>query len=85
MTIKKIEAQSPWAQSSDLVAENIAKPQAPSPKPQVMFPELLTESGNRSTINVDVLKALVGDAKTIPKTPKERRLYIDTKLKESGN
>jgi len=34
MTIKKIEAQSPWAQSSDLVAENIAKPQAPSPKPQ---------------------------------------------------
>ncbi|WP_029644331.1 site-specific DNA-methyltransferase [Methyloversatilis discipulorum] len=55
MTLQKIEAHSPEAQSADLIADNIAKLRA-------MFPELLTESGTRATVNVDVLKQLVGDA-----------------------
>ena len=55
MTIKKIEAHASEAQSADLVAENIAKLRA-------MFPELLTETRGAAAINVDVLKALVGDA-----------------------
>ena len=55
MTIQKIEAQSPEAQSADLMADNIAKLKA-------LFPELLTETGKGAAINVDVLKALVGDA-----------------------
>jgi adenine-specific DNA-methyltransferase len=37
MTIQKIEAQAPEAQSADLVADNIAKFKA-------MFPELVTET-----------------------------------------
>lgn len=55
MTMQKIEAQSPEAQSANIVADNIAKLRA-------MFPELLTEAGGTAAINVDVLKALVGDA-----------------------
>jgi adenine-specific DNA-methyltransferase len=59
MSIQKIEAQSPEAQSADLLADNIAKLRA-------LFPELVTETlkgGKPETvINVDVLKALVGDA-----------------------
>lgn len=55
MTMQKIEAQSPEAQSANIVANNIAKLRA-------MFPELLTETGGTAAINVDVLKALVGDA-----------------------
>lgn len=55
MTIQKIDAQSPEAQSADLIADNIAKLKA-------LFPELLTETGKGTAINVDVLKALVGDA-----------------------
>lgn len=55
MTIKKIEAQTPESQSADLVAENIANLKA-------MFPELVTETNGVAAINVDVLKALVGDA-----------------------
>ena len=55
MTMQKIEAQSPEAQSANIVADNIAKLRA-------MFPELLTETGGTAAINVDVLKALVGDA-----------------------
>ncbi len=58
-TVKKIEAQSPEAQSADLLADNIAKLRA-------LFPELVTETlkGGKpeAVINVDVLKALVGDA-----------------------
>lgn len=54
MTIQKIEAQSPEAQSADLISDNIAKLKA-------LFPELLTETGNGAAINVDVLKTLVGD------------------------
>jgi len=57
--MKKIEDNSPEAQSADLKAENIAKLKA-------LFPELLTEriadGKTESVINVDVLKQLVGDA-----------------------
>lgn len=59
MSIQKIEAHSPEAQSADLIADNIAKLKA-------MFPELLTEitQGGKTTatLNVEVLKNLVGDA-----------------------
>ncbi len=59
MTIQKIEADSPLAQSADLTADNIAKLKA-------LFPELVTETtaGGKTTaaLNIDVLKALIGDA-----------------------
>ena len=59
MSIQKIEALSPEAQSADLIAENIAKLKA-------MFPELLTETtqGGKTTatLNLEVLKNLIGDA-----------------------
>lgn len=54
MTLQKIDAQSPEAQSADLQAENIAKLKA-------LFPELVTEGPNSVAINQDVLKQLVGD------------------------
>lgn len=53
--MQKIEPNSPEAQSANLVADNIAKLRA-------MFPELLTETSHGASINVDVLKSLVGDA-----------------------
>lgn len=55
MTMQKIDATSPAAQSADLVADNIAQLKA-------LFPELVTEGSKGTAINVDVLKALVGDA-----------------------
>ncbi len=59
MSIQKIEAHSSEAQSADLIADNIAKLKA-------MFPELLTETtqGGKTTasLNVEVLKDLIGDA-----------------------
>ncbi|MBS0415948.1 MAG: site-specific DNA-methyltransferase, partial [Proteobacteria bacterium] len=59
MSIQKIEAHSPEAQSADLIAGNIAKLKA-------MFPELLTETtqGGKTTatLNVEVLKNLIADA-----------------------
>lgn len=59
MSIQKIEAYSPLAQSADLIADNIATLKA-------MFPELLTETtqGGKTTatLNVEVLKNLIGDA-----------------------
>lgn len=62
MTIQKIEAHSPEAQSADLLADNIAKLKSLFTD----FPELLTEttSGGKTTatLNVDVLKDLIGDA-----------------------
>ena len=62
MTIRKIEAHSPEAQSADLVADNIAKLKS-------MFPELVTEttqSGKTTaTFNVEVLKNLIGDATAV--------------------
>jgi adenine-specific DNA-methyltransferase len=56
MPIEKIEAGAPATQSADLVADNIAQLRA-------LFPELVTEGkAGAPAINVDVLKALVGDA-----------------------
>ncbi len=52
--MQKIEASSPEAQSSNIVADNLAQLKA-------LFPELVTEGANGPAINVDVLKALVGD------------------------
>src|SRR5574343_2026864 len=54
MTMKKIEAGTPETQSANLVADNVAQLRA-------LFPELVTEGANGPAINVDVLKALVGD------------------------
>lgn len=62
MTIEKIEAHSPEAQSADLLADNIATLKA-------MFPELVTETtqGGKTTatLNVEVLKNLIGDATAV--------------------
>lgn len=55
MTMQKIEAVSPEAQSADLQAGNIEQLKA-------LFPELITEGANGVAVNIDVLKALVGDA-----------------------
>ena len=55
MPIQKIEPTSPETQSANIQADNIAQLKA-------LFPELLTESAEGAAINVDVLKALVGDA-----------------------
>jgi len=52
--MQKIEATSPEAQSADLVSANIEQLKK-------LFPELPTESANGVAVNVDVLKALVGD------------------------
>jgi len=57
MTITKIEAHSPVAQSADLIADNIAKLKA-------MFPELLTEGASGIQVNADVLNQLVGKVAT---------------------
>jgi adenine-specific DNA-methyltransferase len=54
MPIEKIEAGAPASQSADLVADNLAQLRA-------LFPELVTEGKTGPAINVDVLKALVGD------------------------
>jgi adenine-specific DNA-methyltransferase len=55
MPIEKIEPGAPESQSADLAADNIAQLRR-------LFPELVTESAKGLAINVDVLKALVGDA-----------------------
>ena len=52
--MQKIEANSPQTKSADLVAANIEQLRA-------LFPELITEGPNGVAVNVDVLKALVGD------------------------
>lgn len=52
--MQKLEASSPQAQSADLVVDNIEQLKA-------LFPELITEGPNGMAVNVDVLKALVGD------------------------
>jgi len=52
--MQKIIAASPEAQSADLVAGNIEQLKA-------LFPELITEGKDGVAVNVDVLKALVGD------------------------
>ncbi|MFT8891359.1 MAG: site-specific DNA-methyltransferase [Acetobacter papayae] len=53
--MEKLTAASPEAQSADLVAGNIEQLKA-------LFPELITEGAGGAAVNVDVLKALVGDA-----------------------
>lgn len=53
--MQKIEATSPEAQSANLVADNVAQLKA-------LFPELVTEGPHGPAVNLDVLKALVGDA-----------------------
>ncbi len=53
--MEKFTAASPEAQSTDLVAGNIEQLKA-------LFPELITEGAGGPAVNVDVLKALVGDA-----------------------
>ena len=58
--MQKIEATSPEAQSADIVAGNIEQLKA-------LFPELISEVADGVTINVEVLKALVGD-KTVTDT-----------------
>jgi len=55
--MQKIEANSPEAQSTDLIADNIAKLKA-------LFPELLTEGASGAEVNVDVLKQLMGKVAT---------------------
>ncbi|ECG8589556.1 site-specific DNA-methyltransferase [Salmonella enterica subsp. salamae] len=52
--MRKINIHSNEAHSADLVAENIEQLRA-------LFPELLTEGSDGVVVNVDVLKALVGD------------------------
>lgn len=54
MTMKKVDINNSEAQSADLVAGNIAQL-------KVLFPELFTEGPDGVAVNVDVLKALVGD------------------------
>lgn len=53
--MQKIEAASPEAQSANLVAKNVAQLKA-------LFPSVVTEGPTGAAVNVDVLKALVGDA-----------------------
>jgi adenine-specific DNA-methyltransferase len=52
--MQKIDATSVEAQSADLVAANIEQLRA-------LFPELIIEGANGAAVNVDALKALVGD------------------------
>lgn len=52
--MKKLEATDHETKSTDIVGENIAQL-------KTLFPELVTEGPDGAAINVDVLKALVGD------------------------
>lgn len=52
--MKKIQRTDPEAQSADVVAENVARLRE-------LFPELITEGEAGVSVNVDVLKQLVGD------------------------
>jgi len=53
-TMQKLTPADPESHSPDLAAENLAALQA-------LFPELITEGPDGVAVNVDVLKALVGD------------------------
>lgn len=52
--MQKLTAADPEAHSPDLVAENLAAL-------RTLFPELITEGPEGVAVNIDVLKALVGD------------------------
>ncbi len=54
MEIKKLTATDAETKSADMVAENITKLKA-------LFPEIITEGPKGAVVNMDVLKALVGD------------------------
>jgi adenine-specific DNA-methyltransferase len=54
MPMKNLTATDPETRSPDPVAENIERL-------KVLFPELITEGPDGAAVNVDVLKALVGD------------------------
>ncbi len=54
MVMKKLTAKDPETKSPDIVAENVAHLKA-------LFPELITEGRAGVSVNVDVLKSLVGD------------------------
>jgi len=54
--MQKLNANDPLTHSSDLLADNIAQM-------KVLFPELVTEGPHGVAVNVDALKALVGDAR----------------------
>ncbi|MFC4299474.1 site-specific DNA-methyltransferase [Castellaniella hirudinis] len=56
--MERLTAASPETRSADLVADNIERLKALFPD----FPDLITEDANGTAVNVDVLKALVGDA-----------------------
>src|SRR4051812_3244259 len=53
-SMDKITASHPDAKSLDVVADNIARLRS-------IFPELITESSDGVSVNLDVLKTLVGD------------------------
>ena len=53
-TMVKLTANDPVTKTPDFVAENVARLRA-------LFPELITESKDGIAVNVNVLKALVGD------------------------
>jgi adenine-specific DNA-methyltransferase len=53
--MKKLGPEDPLTHSPDMVAENIARLRG-------LFPDLITEGSEGIAVNVDVLKALVGDA-----------------------
>lgn len=55
MSMQKIEPGAPESQSADPSAANLAQLKA-------LFPELVTEGPHGPAVNLDVLKALVGDA-----------------------
>ena len=52
--MKKLQANDPETRSADPVAENVERLKA-------LFPDLVTEGPDGAVVNVDVLKALVGD------------------------
>ncbi len=54
MSLEKLTAADPQARSLDVVAQNIERLKA-------LFPELVTEGASGASVNVDVLKQLVGD------------------------
>lgn len=54
MSMQRIEPGAPESQSADLLADNVAQLKA-------LFPELVTEGLNGPAVNIDVLRALVGD------------------------
>lgn len=67
MPMKKLTAADPETRSVDFIAENIERLKA-------LFPELVTEGSDGAAVNVDVLKALVGD-KTVTDTDEKYGLH----------